>query len=250
MTSWKRFVAKGVCTVWKFAHRVIGSSTGFRVLMYHAVGTIVPDDRLGLYNLAPDLFRSQMELVAATGEVTRFSTIGERNHGISVTFDDGYQDTLEKAAPILADLGIPFTVFVTTDYIRKGDKIYLSSDGLCELANVPGADIGAHSASHRPLTECEDEALHNELVSSRAFLEDLLGQQVDAMSYPHGAVDRRVQQAVAAAGYVLGACSRFGTNKSKFDPLLLARTDIWANDDLKTFQAKLAGDWDWLGWKK
>jgi len=35
----------------------------------------------------------------------------------SVTFDDGYRDNLTLAAPVLERLGIPATLFVTTDFI-------------------------------------------------------------------------------------------------------------------------------------
>lgn len=36
----------------------------------------------------------------------------------AVSFDDGYLDTLEVAAPILRRLGVPFTVYVITDVMR------------------------------------------------------------------------------------------------------------------------------------
>lgn len=37
-----------------------------------------------------------------------------------ITFDDGYADNLTVALPILEQLGLPFTVFVATDYLDGG----------------------------------------------------------------------------------------------------------------------------------
>lgn len=47
---------------------------------------------------------------------------------VAVTFDDGYVNTLEVALPLLAEAGIPATVFVPTDLI--GTPRYLWFDGL------------------------------------------------------------------------------------------------------------------------
>ncbi|HNN54396.1 MAG TPA: polysaccharide deacetylase family protein [Pseudomonadota bacterium] len=43
------------------------------------------------------------------------SGAAEQAPSFSVSFDDGYVDTLEVAAPVLRALGVPFTVFVVTD---------------------------------------------------------------------------------------------------------------------------------------
>jgi peptidoglycan/xylan/chitin deacetylase (PgdA/CDA1 family) len=38
---------------------------------------------------------------------------------VVVTFDDGYRDTLEIAEPLLAELGVPFTIFLTTGFLDR-----------------------------------------------------------------------------------------------------------------------------------
>jgi peptidoglycan/xylan/chitin deacetylase (PgdA/CDA1 family) len=217
--------------------------------MYHAVGTPIPEDSLGLYTLAPERFGEQMRAVAedTSMPVRNFGEAAGAAQGLAITFDDGYRDALTAAAPLLAGLGLPFTVFVTTDYVRSGDRIYLTPQELRELAACPGATIGSHGVSHARLVECPDATLRNELTDSRSYLEDLLQRSVTTLSYPHGATDSRVRDAVEAAGYELAACSRFGTNRGDRDPLLLKRTDIWSVDGFDEFRSKVAGDWDWMG---
>jgi peptidoglycan/xylan/chitin deacetylase (PgdA/CDA1 family) len=90
----------------------------------------------------------------------------------------------------------------------------------------------------------------NELVSSKKYIEDLIGGPVTTMSYPFGAVDRRVRDAVKRAGYLLAVCSRFDINDASRDPLLLCRTEITGNDSVRVFKQKLHGDWDWYRWRR
>ena len=91
--------------------------------------------------------------------------------------------------------------------------------------------------------------MNEELVGSRSYLEDLIGAKVNLLSYPHGAVNGRVRNMAENAGYQIGATSRFDINEYNRDPLLLCRTDIWAQDNLSTFRQKLQGDWDWNRWR-
>jgi peptidoglycan/xylan/chitin deacetylase (PgdA/CDA1 family) len=168
---------------------------------------------------------------------------------LAITFDDGYLDNLTVAAPLLVMRGLPFTVFVIADHVRDRRKGFLDPLSLRELAALPGVTIGAHGTSHHPLNRCDDCALQSELVGSRRYLEDVIGRPVLTMSYPHGAVDRRVRQATADAGYRLAACSYADINRPGRDLLLLARTEVLAGDNLRIFRQKLKGNWDWYRWR-
>jgi peptidoglycan/xylan/chitin deacetylase (PgdA/CDA1 family) len=249
MKAWKLALADGISTMFGLLGPLRGNR-GCRVLMYHALGAEVPGDRQAQYSMSVDRFRVHMGSLAGSPNLPVLG-LGEgvrAGSGVVITFDDGYRDTLTVAVPILTELAFPFTVFVTPGFTRSGDKRYLSAPELRELAMVPGVSIGAHGDSHCRLTECDDACLARELTESRAWLEDVLSRPVTTMSYPHGAVDQRVRAAAAAAGYELAACSRFGAHGSDGDPLLIARTDIWAQDDSARLLAKTAGAWDWMGW--
>jgi peptidoglycan/xylan/chitin deacetylase (PgdA/CDA1 family) len=240
---------------WVYKHfRTDGAGrSGLRILMYHAVGTPIVGDVRFLYNMPPARFETHMRHLAerCAGQIVPLSPSALDGHSfkIALTFDDGYRDNLSVAAPLLVDLGIPFTVFMSTGPVARREPGFLGPEAVRELARVPGATIGAHSVSHPRLTACDDRRLREELVGSKAYLEDLIGAEVDSVSYPHGAVDRRVRDAAEAAGYRIGASSRFDINRAGRDPLLLCRTDIWAEDDRPTFEEKLRGDWDWNRWR-
>jgi len=250
MRGWRRIVGNGLSIIYGLGHRLSGKTEhGFRVLMYHAVGTPVPDDICSIYSVEPALFKAQMEILADLGSSKAVPLSPLPVDGIVVTFDDGFRDNLDVAAPILEQFGIPFTVFVTPGLIQSGKPIYLSVSALRDLASVPGATIGAHGYTHRRLADCEPGELQNELVNSRKWLEDIIGLPVTCMSYPHGSENSRVRKAVSGAGYTIAASSHAGFNLPANDPLSLMRTDIWTQDNSCVFQAKIRGDWDWMAFR-
>ncbi len=240
--SWKH-------SLWRMLSRSIGhpaGRAGLRVLGYHAVGTTIPADPYGLSS-RPDAFARQMELVAS-GRFGRPVGLGgaklDDSAEISVTFDDGYLDTLTTAAPVLARLSLPFTVCVTPGLLDAG-RPHLSWPELKELSLIPGCEIGAHGLTHARLDALDDAKLSRELSESRRRLEDALGRPVTVMTWPHGAASRRAAAAARAAGFTRAGCSLYGVNDSNRDPLLLKRTEIVAFDNERDFIGKSSGTWDW-----
>ena len=251
--NFRRLLARSISEVLAGVSWIRPPVDGLRVLMYHAIGTPALGDALGLFSLTPERFRRHMMLLSCwkQGRVVAFDDGARNGVGcrVAITFDDGYLDNLEVAAPILSELGLPFTVFVTSEFVRSGKTGFLSPAALRSLAALPGARIGAHGANHIALTQCDDVTLRNELTSSRYYLEDTLGREVRTLAYPYGSVDRRVRDAACAAGYRLGACSLAGVNREERDPMLLARTEIVSFDSERIFSQKLHGDWDWYRWR-
>lgn len=233
-----------------------GSATprsGLRVLMYHSVGTPIEDDDYGLFNMKYGDFERQMRYLAShyAGNLTALDSFDPGRHAfqIALTFDDGYRDNLSTAAPLLAELGIPFTVFMISGAVAGRKTGFLGPEDVRELAGYPGATIGSHTVSHLHLTSCDDRKLREELTDSKAYLEQLLGKEVNLLSYPYGFVDRRVRNMAEAVGYKLAGTTRMDINQANRDALLLCRTGVWAKDDLSVFEQKLRGDWDWFRWR-
>lgn len=225
---------------------------GLRVLLYHSVGPPLPRDPYGLA-LDPADFRRHADWLAGRPEGWEPSPLEPPRPGrkaVAITFDDGFEDTLRRAAPVLVERKLPFTVFVTAAYLRERRAPYLSPERLKELAALPGASIGAHGDAHESLTALDGARLRRELEDSRKYLQDLLGRTVASLSYPHGDVDRRVRDAAEAAGYALGCCSRYGLNGPARDPLLLCRTELTAWDGLDELRLKTLGHWDWFRFRR
>lgn len=251
--GWKRVLSRGIaelCAPW----RGVLPARGLRILLYHTIGTRVDADTYGM-DVCPERFRAHMLALARCASVRVVPLEAGRlgsDDGLQValTFDDGSRDTLTTAAPLLAELGMPFTVFVVPDYVTSGHPAYLRTDQLQELAALPGCRIGSHSMRHARLTELDGGALRRELSESRRWLEDCVSRPVTALAYPHGSVNQRVMAAAARCGYTIGVCSRAGINRRTGHPLQLRRTEILGRDTPRIFLQKLHGAWDWSGWRR
>lgn len=249
--NWKRGIS---CCISDILSRVSLSNTfrtGFRILTYHAVGTDLKDNRTDIYSITPELFHHHMSILKQLQGISLVSFEDGNGYGdtleAAITFDDGYKDNLYAAAPILNELEIPFTVFITTKFIKYGVPEYLNKAELNELASLPGASIGAHGDNHLALASLDQSEIEHELEDSKHYLEDVLGKPIQTMSYPHGSLNYDVRRAVENAGYIRAACNHWGINDAYNDRLLLYRTMIHAQDSERTFIQKLKGYWDWYG---
>jgi len=225
--------------------------TSIRILLYHSVDNDLPNDAYGM-NVTPDHFRRQMQFLrnAPHIEVVDLRDMWKLPDGstqtyVIVTFDDGFRNNLYRAAPVLVDYGFPFTVFVSVGHVYSEDARFLNAAELRQLSELPGAFIGSHGITHRPLTHLPLKSLTEELVDSKTSLERISGREISAISYPHGKCNNRVKIAARHAGYDLGAASRFGTNRPGADRLFLHRTEIWGTDTVDDIDRKISGHWDW-----
>ena len=92
------------------------------VLMYHRV-----DDEEDVHDLSvpPALLARQLEWLSRECRVVPLEELlsgardGHRERTVAITFDDGYLDAFEAAAPVLERLGLPATMFVTTRWLAE-----------------------------------------------------------------------------------------------------------------------------------
>lgn len=103
-----------------------------RILAYHRITPLPDPDTydfdLELISASPERFREQMQMLRQRFRPMRLSDVatmidaGEEipADAVVVTFDDGYDDNYHVAFPILRELGVPATFFVSTGHIDSG----------------------------------------------------------------------------------------------------------------------------------
>lgn len=246
-----------------------GDGRTLRVLMYHKVNDL-PNNRM---SMPVSLFDEQMSTLRELGYtvVDLDAVLAHYGSGaplpdgaVLITFDDGYQDNLVNAAPVLSRHGYPAVQFVPIGYV--GDKQplpherYLAAHGvhnptvdweeIRELERL-GVRIESHGISHKPLAELEIDEAAREIAISKLKLEEQLGRKVRAFSYVKGSeADYKPvhPSLVRQAGYEVAFTAVSGANTAQSDPLQLRRYNVEPYSR-RTFELVLAGACDLIAVK-
>lgn len=147
------------------------------------------------YAVGARRFAEQLDALLQTG--LRIGTLGSAP-ALGITFDDGGRSNRELAAPLLRARGLRAHFCVCAGLL--GRPGFLGAEDLRALA-AEGHVIGSHGLWHRALPALGDAALREELVRSRAQLEQLLGQPCTLLALPFGQRSARVLEACWEAGY-------------------------------------------------
>ena len=152
--------------------------------------------------------------------------------GFTVSFDDAHRSVLEQAAPVLAELGIPATLFVPTGFPDEADWS-LTWTELRELAKMPGWTLGSHSHTHQRMVwrlYDEDESAHakrlsDELELSKRLLLERAGVRADLFAYPFGEADPIAKAVVQECGFLAGFTVSLSEIEAP-DPFGIPRIDV------------------------
>ena len=126
-----------------------------------------------------------------------------------LSFDDGDRSWRDVVVPVLADLGVPATFFVTTALIGRPGNLTWHD---CRQIAAAGFTFGSHTISHSRLADLSGDEARREITDSRHEIEDELGVAVHDFAAPYGQpavdyADRHVE-AAREAGYRSFASTR------------------------------------------
>lgn len=184
------------------------------IIVYHSV-----DESGSCVSIGPAEFKRQMEYIKKNGyktltvsEFVDFLRKGNKipDKAIVLTFDDGFENNYSVVFPILKELGLTATIFVTTDYIGKRctwdkesdipDLPLLSWEMVKEMSES-GIDFQSHTAKHPRLPLLPDDRIRDELRRSCITIEDRLGKRCDILCYPYGEFNQRVIHILREEGF-------------------------------------------------
>jgi peptidoglycan/xylan/chitin deacetylase (PgdA/CDA1 family) len=243
------------------------SNDALPILMHHSIGDAVDMDVHPYLQTVttPRTFLAQMtslhrqgyqamSLTEALLAQSKSRALGNSvGNVVALTFDDGFQDFLTHAFPVLDQLGFSATVFLPTAYIGKSftGRQCLNATEIRFLSRR-GIEFGSHSASHGRLIDLPTNVLRAELALSKHCVEQIVERTVTAFSYPYRFPEENTHftamlaKLLLESGYRSCVTTAIGRSAKDENPWCLPRLPINENDDDALFNAKLLGHYDWL----
>jgi peptidoglycan/xylan/chitin deacetylase (PgdA/CDA1 family) len=207
------------------------------IITYHSIGK--GDTPL---HISTTLFAKQMEWLKAHANVVLLGAVvkalaagvGFPERAAVLTFDDGFLDFAENAAPVLRRLGLPATVFLPTAFCGlandwPGQPKWVEPQPLMDWPQIrelaaQGISFGAHTRSHCVLTGVSAAQAEEEILSSRRDIEERANTPVTHFCYPYGMWNAAIRATVTR--HYEGACSTAaGIVERGADPFALPRVD-------------------------
>ncbi len=226
------------------------------ILMYHQID-VPPPRGTSLRGLivAPSSFAWQMRMLRLMGykghsmtELEPYLNGQKQGKVVGITFDDGYQNNLHHALPLLHKHGFTATCYGVSGMIggsnswdrgKVAEKPLMTIDDWLAWRDA-GMDIGSHTRTHTKLTELSIEEARAQITGSKQELEQAVGCAVRHFCYPYGSYSPEHQQMAREAGYITATTTHRGRVQSGDDPYTLPRIMVARATNPMQFFMKIA----------
>ncbi len=218
-------------------------SSQMTVVAFHRVTDVIETDGL---TCAPAVFQEfckffvkYFDVVSLGQQVDACASGADLGGTLSITFDDGYADNVEVAAPILRKLKLPASFFVTSGFVDspivapwdaqlRAGVDWMTWEQVRKLRDM-GFEIGNHTDTHIDLGTTEPSVVRSELARSKAKLLAELGVDTRLFAYPFGGrqnISPVSRELVREAGFSCCLSCFGGVNGRHPDPFMLNRIGI------------------------
>lgn len=214
------------------------------ILIYHRILQEEPTRHADPYRIAVHWrqFRSHMAWLHRchyhTVNLDHYAAALKQCHrwprrSFAITFDDGYEEIMTLALPILQEFGFTATVFAvpgcTVNEWDKGQARLLGPDALRAWRRA-GMSVGAHTIHHVHLPNVPPMKAREEIVMSKQMLEDILKEPVSIFAYPYGETTDSIEGFVRDAGYKAAFATDRAPQDHSENPFRIRRVGVFPNN--------------------
>lgn len=222
-------------------------AVGVPVLNYHRIDSGIRHSLV----VPPEEFKKQMQYLHNEGyhsitldELYDYVTKGTElpDKPVLITFDDGYIDNYQHAMPILKEYNMKATLFMISGSV--GENRFVGLEQLKEM-QANGIDIQSHTVNHKDLRHMSLQQARDELVSSKAVLEDSMKHPVRYIAYPGGFTNKDIDTIAEESGYRMAFNVKAGNVQPGQDLFNLPRQAVFFNDTpFENFWVRLHYPWE------
>ncbi len=230
------------------------------ILMYHQIDAPPPRGTplRGLI-VAPGSFAWQMQMLRLLGyrgvsmrDLEPYLTGEKRGKVVGLTFDDGYQNNVRNALPVLKRHGFTATCYGVSSMIggtNSWDRGVVAEKPLMSLDDWrvwrdAGMDIGSHTRTHADLNTLDTDEARKQIAESRQELMRVLDCDVRHFCYPYGRFGEVHSRMARDAGYVTATTTHRGRVHRGDDPYTLRRIMVARATNPLQFLLKIATSYE------
>ena len=248
------------------------------ILTYHRIAARCAGVPAPTINVTPDTFRQQ--LVGLQRRGFRFASLGSvlsartaaaklRERTVVLTFDDIYDNVFLNALPVLQELRIPATVFISTAFIDSADPFPfdpwaqkyqsqvpvtawqpITDEHLRGMLSCGLIELGAHTHTHQDFRN-DASGFAVDVATGIEILQSEYAVRSMAFAFPYGSprlgfCDQSLMSVVQDLDLRCGLTTGPHTNPGKSSPFGWGRFHVFEHDSAATLAAKLDGWYEWL----
>ena len=241
---------------------------GFGILMYHRVAENSKGVAAPTLNVTPQQFRNQLAGLLGRGfESWPLSKLVAAHlesrpvpaNVFAVTYDDGYENNYVNALPILRELNVVATVFVTTKYLDSNQPFPfdawsgagsertdpsawrpLSTEQCREMLASGVIELGAHTHTHRRWLGREAEFVRD-MRPCLDYMRNRLGVTCPTFAFPFGEFNARLVNAARQLDISCAVTVRQHRVHRDDDVFQWGRFHVGQSDTPAMLAAKLSG---------
>ncbi len=240
-----------------------------RILMYHQIAKPIAGARFNGLRVSPEMFDRQLAWLVE--QKMNFVTMkqliayGEKipQNTVAITFDDGYEDNLLNALPILKKYHACATLYLVIDrhdndwstkkkYHHNSGELArekkLTDEQVKVLIDSGLFEVAAHTHSHANLSQLDLAHKTIEIAVAKKTLEQCFNIKVSSFAYPFGIYDASDVEIVKNAGYISAVTTISGIDCVLNKSFELMRIKISGKDGFYAFKLRMRTGM--RGWKK
>jgi len=156
-------------------------------------------------------------LITDNYDIQEYLPVPFHNALLTLTFDDGWEENVTTALPLMQQYGYLSNQFYATDFIQNSQNGEAEAIQIINQFIAAGHGVDSHTVTHPDLTAITAEQSLNELTSSKAYLQSKFNLPINYFATPYGAYNASVKSQIMS-NYTIHRTVDVGFNsKDNFD---------------------------------